>query len=234
LEKLLETKTPQQIVDDVTKKGITVDFTEDGTAFIPQDKLDEVLTPAQQRIQQLEQQLAATRMQTEAAQEADKVIREILGEDERYNAVYSDYQKARNWVNKQVIEYQKDNELAGSMSSGQALDYVFDDGLEQQFKENFPGMDLEAIITAEDSTRLFRRMLRTHVADDVTPNKSDDTNRFEKVLKKPSGLGQNKNTKSELSVLDRMEDLTQEDLNALDDKSIEKLLATMRDEELKG
>jgi hypothetical protein len=233
LAALIDTRsTTGEMVDDITKSGITVDFTEDGTAFIPKDKLNEVFIPSQQKIQDLEKALQATKIEQDARDEANKVINEVLGEDERYPAVYANYQKARNWAEQQVIEFQKENNLHGKMNSGQALDYVFDEDLESEFNKKFPGMDLETVVTAEDSVRLLRRMFRTHVTDDAP--RSNDNERFKKVLKKPAGLGQHGSSKTEISTLDKLDSLTQDDIDALSDKQVEQLMATLREEELRG
>lgn len=226
-------------VDEVTNaiKGIPVEFTPDGEAFIPQDKLNEWSKPYQQKINELQQLLQTTRNDTIASQEAEKTITRILGEDERYPAVYNDYQKARDWINKQVIDYMKENNLKGAMSGTQALDIVFsDDDLEKQFQEKFPSMDLESVIVAEDSTRLFKKMLKTHVEpSNKTPlENNDDKNRFGKVLNKPSNLGHNRNAKTDLSIMDKLETLSQDDIMNLSDKQIADLEKALREEELRG
>lgn len=217
-----------------TIDGIPVNFTPDGEAFIPKDKLNEWSKPYQQKISDLEKSLETTTSKTEAARKADQIITQVLGEDERFPAVYSNYQKARAWINDRVISYQQDNGLTGHLSSAQVLDVVVDDDLDQQFQDKFPGMDLETVTVAEDSTRLFKKMLKTHLPVGDIKNNNDDQKRFEKVLKKPSGLGDSRNAKNELGVMDRLSALTQDDIMGLSDKQVRELEKALREDELRG
>ena len=75
-------------------------------------------------------------------------------------------------------------------------------------------------------------------ADGENPNTNndDDNERFKEVLKKPSGLvNAPKSTKNyELSILDKLEDLSSDDVMNLTDKQIKALEKAMLEEEMKG
>jgi hypothetical protein len=201
---------------------IEIDITDDGDAFIPKNKLNDIVSPLQQRIDQLEEQLQLTTSQNSAAQEAEQLMQSLIGEDERYSAVYPKYRSARKWANDKVIEFQRDNNIRGTLSSGQALTHVFDDDAMSEFQQRFPGLDLPTVITAEDSTWHFKQML-SKAAENAIPKVEPDA-RFRQVINKPSGLGKSANAKGgELSLSERVGQLSATDILSLTDDQIEAL-----------
>ena len=220
-------------------KGVPVTWTEEGEGFIKTEVLDEVLNPYKNEILNLKQQLEITNNRTSADSEAEKVRRAIVGEDERYDKAYSKYQAARRWVVDQVADFAKVNDITQSLTSGEALDNVFDSDAEAEFESEFPGIDLERIVTAEDSKRHFRNTMSS-VAEAMTPSEDDalkakPDSRFQKVMRKPSGLGTGQNAKAgEVSVMDKLDALTVDDLTNIDDATADKLLAAIAAEEKSG
>lgn len=236
---ILEQRTKQATADtgDTKKlKGVPVEFDEDGNAFLPAENMQAMLTPYQKKIMELEQRLSATSGQIEQKHEENKVIQQILSEDEQYPTAYRKYQAAREWANQKVIDFQLDNNLQGPMTPEQALDYVFDETLETEFTQAFPGADLEAVIG--NSKRAFRKALKSFkvkpteepiekpIADKKTPD-----SRFQKVLQKPSGLGNAKNSKSTPPVTERVGQLSHQDIMSLNDADIAALQEAMLQEE---
>jgi hypothetical protein len=115
------TAEPTPAADPNAIDGITVEFTDDGDAYIPNSKLDAITSKYEEKIAELEEMLQQTNVNVEAEQAAQQIINSIVGEDERYNTAYSKYQTARNWVNQRVIDYQRTNNIQGQLTSGQAL-----------------------------------------------------------------------------------------------------------------
>lgn len=248
------TNTIQQIIDkrsqnasdnneaeSTTVAGIQVEFTEDGEAFIPKDALASITKPYEEKITALEQSMKSANQSQQQKQAADQLIDRLVSEDERYPDAYRAYSKARTWVNDKVIGWMEDNNLSGEMTSGQALDYVIDDDVEQEFTKRFPGMDIEHVVTAEDSQRLFRRMLNsiaTASDDDTTETTKKDTrddSKVKKLMKKPSGLGSSSNAKAgDLSVADKIADLSTDDILNLSDKQVKELEKALLEEEQAG
>jgi uncharacterized protein YqfA (UPF0365 family) len=120
------------------------------------------------------------------------------------------------------------------------LDHVFDADLASEFESEFPGLDLERIVTAEDSKVHFRKTMNI-VADAITPSEDDTQNaikpdsRFQKVLNKPNGLNGTTNAKAgALSVMDKLNSISQKDLLEIDDATADKLLAAIAAEERDG
>jgi len=230
----------KSVVDDAagSAKGLPVTWTEDGEGFIDTDKLDEVLNPYKNEILNLKQQLEQTNSRAAADTEAEKVRRAIVGEDERYDKAYSKYQAARKWVVDQVADFANRNNVQRAMTSGEALDYVFDEGdALTEFESAFPGMNIEDIVTAEDSKRHFRNTMgrvadALNPSEDLNPNVKKADSRFQKVLNKPSGLGSTTNAKAgNLSVMDKLASLTSSDLMEMDDATVAKLEAAIAAEE---
>jgi hypothetical protein len=210
---------------------IGVDETDSGELFIREDKLATITAPLEKRINELQQALEAAGSANERRNEAQEVINAIVGENDSYDPAYKKYQSARKWVNDQVIDYQKDNNLSGVMTSGQALDNVFDADMEATFNERFPTLALEEIVTAEDSQRHFRKMLDSISTRSVTPDSTDDT-RFRKVLQKPSTLGVKSNAKSaELNVSEKLAGVQPTDIMNMSDAQIRALEKALLSEE---
>lgn len=238
-----ETATQQTIAEAAEAgkpKGLPVTWTEGGEGFIETEKMDEILNPYKDKILDLEDQIQRTNSRATADSEAEKVRRAIVGEDERYTPAYNKYQAARKWVVDQVTDFAKANNAQRALTSGEALDYVFDgNDSEAEFKSAFPGLNLEDIVTAEDSKRHFRNTM-SNMADAMTPGESQDPNakpdsRFQAVLNKPSGLGDSANAKGgNLSVMDKLNSLTPSDIAGLDDATAAKLLKAIADEEKSG
>lgn len=228
----------KQVADAVPNKtGLPVTWTEDGEGYVGTEVLDEVLSPYKNEILNLKQQLEFTNNRATADTEAEKVRRAIVGEDERYDKAYNKYQAARKWVVDQVTDFAQQNGVERALNSGEALDNVFGKDAEDEFTSEFPGLDLERIVTAEDSKRHFRNTMKS-VADAMSPSEDDTRNarkpdsRFEQVLKKPSSLGSSVNAKAgNLSVMDKLHDLTPDQLMNIDDATAEKLLQAISDEE---
>ena len=217
---------------------LPVTWTEDGEGFIETDKLNDMLTPYQERIAELEAMVQNSTARNSAELQAEKVRQSIVGEDERYEGAYRKYQAARKWVVDQVTDFVRVNEVGRALNSGEALDYVFSDkSLEDEFKAAFPNMDIEDIVTAEDSQRHLRRTLNT-LAKAMSPSEDEahsarkPDSRFQRVLNKPSALGNNANAKAgHESVLDKMSSLKSTDIMDLSDAQVEALLKAVGAEE---
>lgn len=210
---------------------IVLDYDEDGNPVLdPNTVVSTVAEELNERMANLEALLQASVAQQQNTEDSTKVINAIVAEDERYGTAYSKYQGARKWVEDKVVEFQKDNNIDGFMSSGQALDHIFGEDLEEEFKNQFPGIDLERVVTAEDSQRHFRNTLAS-IADSsgVSPDDVAEGNRFKQVLAKPSSLGGTSNQKgAQLSVVEKLSNLTSEDIIGLSDEAVsqvEKALA---------
>lgn len=212
--------------------GIPVEYTDDGDAFIPADKMTAITSPYEERIQDLERQLDALATGQDQKAQAQKIMDAIVGENEAFTPAYGKYQAARQWVEDQVVDFSRRNNIQGTLTSGQALDHVFDDDLKQEFESRFANIDLVDIITAEDSTHHFRRML-SNVAESTTPKTDNQPDsRFQKVLNKPSGLGKSTNAKSgEIPLSERAGGMGSDDIMNLSDEQIAALEKALLNEE---
>lgn len=213
------------------KKGIPVKEGEAGELFVQQEDITNLSAAHAERIKLLEAELQRSKTQSQAEAEAQRVMESIVGENEEYSPVYNKYKAARKWVNDRVIEFQRDNRINGAMSSAAALDHVFDDTLESEFTKSFPGFNLEDVVQAEDSQRLFRRMLKSATAA-MQPKEPTTDPRFRKVLSKPSGLAASTNAKAgQLNISEKLAALSTEDILNLSDKEIDALQRALSNEE---
>ena len=231
-EQVLENAT-----GDTKKTGIPVDYDDDGNAWVDPDALAPILTPYQQKIAELEQKLQLTNSAQSAAMEAEKVKQRIIGEDERFEPAANRYRAARKWVEDAVLDFAKTNNIDRPITSGEALDYVFDKNMRSEFEEQFKDVDLVDVVVAEDSKELFRRTL-DHIAASMNPSadltspKSKMDSRFQKVLNKPSALGNQANAKAgQLSIMDKIENLKSTDIVELSDEQVATLERALGREE---
>ena len=220
------------------KKGLPVIYDDDGNGWVDQDAVRNLVSPYEQKIMDLETKLQQVNNASQAQDAADKVREGIIGEDERYAFAAGRYRAARKWVEDVVFDYAKENGVKRALTSGEALDYVLDKELRDEFSELFKGIDVIDVVTAEDSQDHFRRML-SHVADATYPKEEEQQlpssrmdSRFQKVLNKPSNLGRNANAKAgQLSVMDRVQNLKPSDITSMSDKDIDTILQAMAREE---
>jgi hypothetical protein len=221
-------------VGNQANSKLPVTWTEDGEGYVNREQIEDILSPYEQKIANLEQQLQNSTATSAAEREAQRVKEAIVGEDERYEPAYRKYQAARKWVTEQVADFVNSNNVGRPLTSGEALDYVFNKDLEGEFETAYPGMNLEDIVVAEDSKRLFRRAMSS-VASAMEPKENPNAkidDRFQKVLKKPSSLGNQANAKAgNLSVVDKVSSLGHEDFENMTDAQAEALLAAIASEE---
>jgi len=222
---------------EAQKKGLPVIYDDDGNGWVDQDAVRNMISPYEQKIMDLEARLQQVNTNSQAQDAADKVREGIIGEDERYGFAAGKYRAARKWVEDVVFDYAKENGVKRALTSGEALDYVLDKELRDEFGERFKGLDIVDIVTAEDSQEHFRRML-SHVADATYPKDEQPLpgprmdSRFQKVLNKPSNLGRNANAKAgQLSIMDRVQNLKPSDITSMSDKDIDTILQAMAREE---
>jgi len=213
-------------------QGLPVTYDDDGNGWIDTNSINQLISPYARKINELEQRLQQTDASTSAQANAQKVMSGIIGEDERFGPASGRYRAARKWVEDTVFDYARENGIKRVLSSGEALDNVFNDSyLRQEFAKNFDGIDIVDIVTAEDSQTNFRRTL-DHIAGAMTPKdvdfpspKDKMDSRFQKVLNKPSSLGNQANAKAgQLSVLERLNNVSTEDLMDFSDDQIDTLL----------
>jgi hypothetical protein len=211
-------KTAVAKVDDTLK----FDYDDDGNPVAKTDQIKELhaeeLKAMNDKIANLEALLQQNTQAQGAADEGRKVIDAIVGSDERFGPAYNKYQAARKWVEDKVVDYQNENQIGGMMTSGQALDQVFDDSATADFAAAFPGISLERVVTAEDGQTHFRKTLSS-IATAMSPNDENDKGkRISKLMQKPSGLGKSANAKGgELSMVERLQSLSSEDLLGMSD-----------------
>jgi hypothetical protein len=224
---------------EAQNKGLPVIYDDDGNGWVDQNAVNNLISPYQQKVADLETKLQQVNSTQQAQDAAEKIREGIIGEDERFGFAAGKYRAARKWVEDEVFDFAKDNGVTRALTSGEALDYVFDQNLRSAFDEKFKGLDLVDIVTAEDSQDHYRRMLN-NVANAMNPKDESETgprmdSRFQKVLKKPSNLSGNANAKAgQLSLMDKVDNLRPQDIGNLSDKEVEVLLEAMGREEKEG
>ena len=226
-------KTAVDKIDDTLK----FDYDDDGNPIAKTDQIKalhaEELSALNEKVSNLEALLQQNTNTVAAKDEGQRKIDAIVGSDERFGPAYGKYQAARKWVEDKVVEYQQENQIGGMMTSGQALDDVFDDSNIADFTAAFPGINLERVVTAEDGQHHFRKTLSS-IADAMSPSGDDDDKgkRISKLMNKASGLGKSANAKGgELSMVERLKSLSTEDLLNMTDAQEKTIMAALRKDE---
>lgn len=212
---------------DARGMGIPVTYDDDGNGWIDPNYIKEMVSPYEQEINDLKAQLQQTSATTSAISEAEKVRQSIIGEDERFGPASGRYRAARKWVEDQVADYARSNGRS-DVSSGEALDRAFDQFAMQEFQKNFPGLSLMDIVTAEDSQMHFRNTLN-NIANALEVNlqspKEKMDSKFQKVLNKPSNLGNAQNAQAgQLSIVEQVAGMSTDAIMDLSDDKIDALL----------
>jgi len=213
--------------------GIPVSETEAGELYIPEEHLVSLVKPYEEKIRNLETYLQRSNVARNVTDEAEKAKMAMVGENESYGPAFQKYQAARKWANDRVVAFQRENGVTGQMTSGQALDAVFDEQVEKEFSQRFPGVPLDEIVTAEDSQRNFRKMLKV-LATSAADSRADTTGqeKLKRLLKKPSGLGSTPNAKAgHVNISEKMASFTSEDIMSLTDAQVDALHRALASEE---
>jgi hypothetical protein len=210
-----------------------VEYSDDGDGYV---KLDEALNPVvdklTQEIKELKDYISQSEQTREADAQGNALIQSIVGEKPEYSSAYGRYQSAHKWLDDRVTAWQNANGVQRPLTGGEALDYVFQD--DKEFNEAFPGMNIADVLFAEDSQYQLRTML-DNVSKGSTPEFKSPDSRFQKVLNKPSGLGDTANANAEVSVVDKAGNLGATDIMALSDEAAEQLeKAMLREEKSEG
>jgi hypothetical protein len=230
----LETQTQSQ-KDEDTIEGIGLVMNDDGEYVLPKKALDDVVSPYQQKIEELEQELAMTKTDVQSNREYDNAVAAMVGEKPEYDPAFRQYKTARKWVSDQIANWSYNNGVQRALNSGEALSYAIDEEMVSEFNERFPGMDITTVVTAEDSPWHFKTMLQktAESLDSIEPAPKDS--RFRKVMQKPSSLGKSANARGgEESLTEKVGGLSASDIMNLDDRQIEALSRFMREDEEKG
>lgn len=223
---------PDPTNDPAEPKGLTVKYDDDGNPFLPTESLNSLLSQQQQEIDELKQMLQITQTQAAAQSEADKAKAAVVGKNESYGPAFTKYQTARRWVESKVDQWQHETGNVGrQIGSGFALDQIFDASLRDEFKSEFPDVDLFAVVTAEDGLDHFERTLQTLVTKDDEPTPKTPDSRFKQVLNKPSALGKTANANNEPTLSEKAGGLAASDLIGLTDAQVAALEKAMRQEE---
>jgi hypothetical protein len=215
--------------------GLRVLYNDDGEPYLPTESLNTLLTQQQQEIDQLKEALQITASQNTAQLEAEKAKMAIVGKNEAFAAPYAKYQTARKWVENVVDQWQTETGNQGrQVLSGYALDNIFDASLQEEFKTQFPEMNLADVVTAEDSFWHFEQMLEHSLPTEETPELKQPDSRFKQVLNKPSTLGKTANAKAEPTIMERAGNLSATDIGNLSDAQVAALEKAMLQEENEG
>lgn len=243
----VDTSSKGSAAKKLSKVKVPVQFDENGSAYTevdPNDILGDLTTgTSDERIEKLQQQLAmmaqyvqGSQQVTQAQTESEKVKAAIIGENsEAYSPAAQRIDAARDWINQKVIEWQEDNNLSGQIEPAQVLNYadqIFD---QAEYDKLFGDVDTVTALTAYDSTPQYKRALDTVVSKMENSKKmeSEDILKFKRTAKKPSNLGGANNQKgAELSVVERLANLSNEDFLKLSDKDAERILEHMEKEEI--
>jgi len=230
----LKAQTQSQKDEATLRRGIPIEYDDDGDGFIPEEGVKKMISPYEEKIAALEEELQATRQGVSQQQEYNETVASLVSQKPEYNDAHRVYTKARKWISDRVADWSAQNGWRGPMNSAQALTHVIDDDFDVEFKEHFPGMDAFTITVAEDSPKHFLRMLEStsNALGETAPAPRDS--RFQRVMSKPSSLGRSANAKGDASSLsEKVGNLSATDILGFGDAEIDALSNYLREDEQK-
>jgi hypothetical protein len=230
----LKAQTQSQKDEATLRRGIPIEYDDDGDGYIPEEGVKKMISPYEEKIAALEEELAATKQGVSQRDEYNETVAHLVSQKPEYDDAHRVYKNARKWISDRVADWSAQNGWRGPMNSAQALTHVIDDDFDVEFKEQFPGLDAFTITVAEDSPKHFLRMLEsTSSALNATAPAPRD-GRFQRVMNKPSSLGRSANAKGDVSSLaEKVGNLSATDILGFGDAEIDALSNYLRDDEEK-
>ena len=232
---ILQTRKQGALVPEPKDEALkaAVKYTDDGDGYIDLDgAINPVVDKLSQEIKELKEYIVQTDQTRQVDEQGEQLIQSIVGEKPEYGAAYGAYKAAHKWLDDRVTAWQNANNVQRPLTGGEALDYVFQD--DKEFQEAFPGVAIADVLFAEDSQYQLRTML-DNMSKGSTPELKKPDSRLQKLMNKPSGLGEAANAKAEVSVVERAGSLSSTDIMALSDEAADQLeKAMLREERAEG
>jgi len=224
---------PKEKAADLPKIPVEVDengnITIDPKYFkdLMKSQLGEFTAP----VKEIQEQVAATRQSQEQERAFNKLVSEVLSEDDAYQSAYQKIQRGATWLNNQVVQLQEEHGIKGFIDPDTALDALSGTVIETEFNKAFPDLDFERTMKAYDSKYSLRMALRSAT---VKPTKLQgkpglDPEKAKKVLGKPNSLARardQKNVQGGISE-DTLSGLSYEDIDNLTPAERDKLMKVM-------
>ena len=180
-----------------------VEVDDDGTAYVPVDDAlksfiaSQVSVPdTSQKVEELERTIEQDRAMREEEQAFQEQVESIVGEDVAYAPAFKEISEAYQWFNARVIDYQKENKLPGFVPTGDAIDIAVRNEWEQDFKKEFPTLEMRSAARLYDGQDDFRSALKGAAVTDgkKAPGKSAASN-LKDIAGKASTLASVRNQK---------------------------------------
>jgi len=218
---------------------LKVEVDDDGNAFIPVDDSLRNLIAAQnsgsskEELEELKHEVSQDRAFRESEKAFEDQKRAIIGEDPAYAPAFEQIDKAYQWFNGRLVEFQKENRIPGFVSTGDALDIAVEEDFESEFKKEFPTLDMVKTARMYDGKSDFKRSLKSAVAtDDKKTGGKSATSNLKDIAGKASNLSNLRNQRGSQGslTLDEVAERADEIPN-MTDEQIEKLHRLMKREE---
>jgi len=228
-----------------TPGKLELEIDDEGKAFIPVESLKAILQEqgmgsSKKEIEELKYHLMQNSVETDRETEFQNTVRKIVDEDDSYSPAYRQLTKAQDWFNNEIVDYQKQNQLTGLLSTGEALDAASESGIdgqtiEDRFSKTFPTLDMDKIARCYDSKRDLRSALKSISGgnNSQTPPGKKAADNLKGIAGKASNLGKMRNQKGQASgmSLDDIAELPPGEIEGMTDDQVEKLHRMMAREE---
>lgn len=226
-----------------TPKPVSVDYDEEGNAFVPPDQFQKLiemeiqkrLGPYQKATEQHDQYLGEMRQRNDAQSRYEAELNAVLSESDEFQESFPKVQRAHDFLN-QMLTQSMQNQYGKvfQINGDQALDYLESiTGAEDAFKERFPEMSVEETLRAFDSKRGLRKALKMAAPKQKQTDESEKAKTLQKLSQKPKTLGavpNRKNAEDETfdSIIAALKDADAMDLMNMSDEQARKLDAAAR------
>jgi len=226
IKEALNTVRAGQVVKPAAEESgesvIPIDFDDDGNPFLDPANLTGLQST---KIAQLEAQINTIQNNTVAVnqQTSEKqALEAILSEKEGYSKAYKDVSKAWDFLRNDVFDdYLTAKGLEAPKTADQAIEIALNSkSMRRKFTEKFPSLDIESVMEAHliATPRYLRKALDKAITEVESIHETLD-------LTKPSTLANANSTGGEgnESLISRIADMSTEDFNNLDEKTMAKI-----------
>lgn len=138
---------------------IPVEFTDEGDAYIPTDALKGITSQYEKQINELKMALQQAQTQQDYTSAFDDIVRDVVTENDYYSRAHDELRKARKWLNETVVEVQETHDIPGQMRPAAVLDLFAGTEIEEDFRREFPNIDMADALLMYDSTYHLRNAL---------------------------------------------------------------------------
>lgn len=147
-----------------------IQYDDEGNAFLGEEEVSELLTPYEQKIQQLEYAIAMARAGNVYEAQGRALLDGVIGQKAHYSTAYERLNLAHKELNELVRIFQQEHGLEGYMSPHDASVLLEGTEYEDEFNRLHPDVDMtDALFYNQSEAHLKRALDNVSETLDIVP-----------------------------------------------------------------